>query len=139
VYNYLQSDERRIGAERLESMRSLISELEADELQFQSLQRVPSSSAVIFPLPLHPSPNGIFPWGFSQDWWDFFWICQGQPNEWGVLATYKSVEEVYQFPGLSLLRFFIELVHRPFDERFRLTGSFLPQTGSTRDGTSGPS
>lgn len=130
VYNYLRKEDWQIGQERLTSLRSLINDLEADEQLYRSSVRNPPLSVSVFPLPLHPEPGGIFPWGFSQDWWDFYWICQGPPSHWGVAVTYKSVEEVYSFPGLSLTRFLIELARHPFDERFRLAGSFRSKDGS---------
>jgi hypothetical protein len=76
IYNYLRAEDRRIGQERLTSLRSLIGDLEADEQLYRTSRRNPPPSVSIFPLAIHPVSGGIFPWGFSQDWWDFFWIAK---------------------------------------------------------------
>jgi hypothetical protein len=76
----------------------------------------------LLPFPLHPDPNGLFPWGAAEDWWNFYWLKQGEPSEWGIVATFKWIEEYYLFSHKQMTEFLLDLVRHPFTESLRLGG-----------------
>ena len=37
------------------------------------------------PYPLHPEPNGLFPWAVTDNGDVLYWLCEGPPSAWSVV------------------------------------------------------
>ncbi len=49
--------------------------------------------AIELPLVLHPTRPGLFPWGSDSNGNGFFWLTEGDPNEWPIILLGHGEEE----------------------------------------------
>lgn len=46
--------------------------------------------------PLYPEPDGLYPWGGTDNGDSLFWLTQGDPDHWPVIGTSRSGWAEYQ-------------------------------------------
>jgi hypothetical protein len=52
-----------------------------------------------FPYPLYFEPDGILPWGGSDDGDNYFWLTKGSPDKWPVVTVPRHAEvELFDMP-----------------------------------------
>lgn len=69
-----------------------------------------------FPLPIHPEPGGLLPWGRSHRGDPFFWLTDSKdPNSWPVVATEAEEYSFWIRPPLGICEFLTEVLNGRFD------------------------
>jgi hypothetical protein len=119
VLNFLDTQECGEALSLANLLREVVEGVHQDQKSVAeavgaSPQEVPSP----LPFPIYPDEAGLFPWGTAEDGWVFYWLRQGNPNEWGTVVTYGSVMNHFSFPKLQLVPFLVQLAECPFHPRF---------------------
>ncbi|GAA3098338.1 SMI1/KNR4 family protein [Streptosporangium carneum] len=81
-----------------------LSHLEADDDDSIELLDDEGERSLRTPFPLYPHPNGLYPWGSTQNGDDCLWLTGERPEEWTVVITDGYFW--WHFPG-SLLEFLV--------------------------------
>lgn len=77
-----------------------------------------------FPFKVFPDSGGVFPWGVATDFWEFFWLREGHPNDWSIVAACPPNDVWYHFPGKGMTQFLLDLIQNPPFEIFPIRGTF---------------
>jgi hypothetical protein len=121
VYNLLLKSDQQAALHTASLLQELYQGLHDDRVQIaKALGQSPDTVSPLFQFPIFPTPSGIFPWGTAVDGWDFFWIRNGQPEEWGVVVVYKAGDRCFPFTDLTFSGFLLSLFDKPFLESFRM-------------------
>jgi hypothetical protein len=65
------------------------------------------------PFPVYPESGGLYPWGWAQDGWTFYWLCDGTPQTWHVVAGFKWVEEFRRLTAKTATQLLLEIDELP--------------------------
>lgn len=52
-----------------------------------------------YPYPLYPEPDGLLPWGSTENGDDLFWLTIGAPDQWPIVIKASRQPEFEQHPG----------------------------------------
>ncbi|MEM8534476.1 MAG: SMI1/KNR4 family protein [Chloroflexota bacterium] len=63
----------------------------------------------VFPYPLYPEPDGVLPWGATDNGDQLFWLTTGSPNEWSVVINEVRSSIFEQF-ACSMTAFLHDLI-----------------------------
>lgn len=63
------------------------------------------------PYPLNPDPNGLFPWGVTDNGDVLYWLCKGSPSTWMIVVCDSRASRWREFK-LSTGQFLAALVTR---------------------------
>jgi hypothetical protein len=50
------------------------------------LRKLKSEFPDLVPYPIHPEPQGLFPWGNDENGNDYYWLTNGRSNDWRVIS-----------------------------------------------------
>jgi hypothetical protein len=56
-----------------------------------------------FPFPLFPEPNGLFPWGSTDNGNYLYWHTKGEPRDWAVIVCARETK--HKFYEMSTTQF----------------------------------
>lgn len=64
-----------------------------------------------FPHPYFPEKNGLLPWGNDENGNDYFWLTQGQPDEWQVVEDEVRGDGIKAHP-FTMTDFLISILNK---------------------------
>lgn len=69
-----------------------------------------------FSLLLHPEPSGLLPWGHDSNGNGFFWLVEGEPDQWPVVQIAHEAEETPFRRDVNITTFLVEFVQNRYPE-----------------------
>ena len=72
------------------------------------MKRNPEDVCHPVPFRIHPEAGGLFPWGWAQDGWNFYWLA----GETGIVAGYRWVERFHRIANTSATQLLLEITER---------------------------
>jgi hypothetical protein len=67
------------------------------------------------PYPLHPSPGGLLPWGYTGNGDYLQWRTKGAPDKWDIVTWYT---DFHHFPKRTMTTFLIDIFEGRLDDHF---------------------
>ena len=72
------------------------------EAALQALRELQSDFGFEVPHPLFPEPGGLLPWGTTDNGDVLYWLTEGRPDDWPVVANAARGPEVERYAmGMS--------------------------------------
>lgn len=59
--------------------------------------RLATDLGLVVPFPVHPEPAGLFPVGRDHNGHSLFWLTQGKPEKWPIIAKPHGFDEWKQY------------------------------------------
>jgi hypothetical protein len=109
-YNFLNARDRAAAEKDLARLRRVREQVHEELRHVAGLRGRPSSSVrASVPFPVYPEPGGLYPWGWAQDDWTFYWLCDAAANARDVVVGYKWVEAFRRFPGKTASQLLLDI------------------------------
>jgi hypothetical protein len=67
-------------------------------------------------LRLHPESPGLFPWGFDSNGNGFFWLTDGEPDQWPVVQVGHNEEENPHQADVGITTFLVRYGRHEYPE-----------------------
>ena len=77
----------------------------------ESARTARDSNPGLLPVPIHPEPGGILPWGVTEAGDTLYWRTEGKPDAWPVVLRRSSGASVTSYPW-NVSRFLAEWLGR---------------------------
>jgi hypothetical protein len=113
-YNFLTEEGRAAAQKDLTHLRWVREQVHGEMFHVAELLGRPENSVYPpVPFPVYPEPGGLYPWGWAQDGWTFYWLCHAAPQAWDVVAGFKWVEEFCLLPNKTATQLLLEIDELP--------------------------